>query len=490
MPSADFTPDEVIPRALSPRLVRRAAVIAVVAPFLWFGAAGAHYLWDSREADRRASLAFGLALPCPTSSQRFLVFAPHPDDEVLGCGGLIKQAREAGAAVRVVYLTNGDGFRYAVERQYRTIATSAADFVRFGELRQEEALRAMAELGLTSANVGFLGYPDGSLLELWRRNWSEHACLRSPYTRAERVPYRRAERPDALYCGAALLSLVEREISDFRPTDVLVTHPADDHRDHAAASAFVTLAVTRIREASRAPDAVCRLRYYLIHRGNWPQPQGRHTRMRLAPPAEMLGLDTQWEGRALTHAQVRAKERAIRSYRSQMGLMGRFLLSFARTSEPFGDLRPVSVDAGGPGRGMQRGLTLAVNPTADNLMRRFRPQADIRSVEVQREGDRIVLAVRTVGRPTRATSARMFVRYFAAPGCGEAGGALSLGLRGARVRGADGATGGSDRTGFSASLPASLLEGAEALSVDVETVEANTIVDRTGPRAVLVKGRN
>ncbi len=39
-----------------------------------------------------------------------LVFAPHPDDEVLGCGGVISQALKQEKRVGVVVLTNGDGF--------------------------------------------------------------------------------------------------------------------------------------------------------------------------------------------------------------------------------------------------------------------------------------------------------------------------------------------------------------------------------------------
>ena len=39
---------------------------------------------------------------------RLLVFAPHPDDEVLAAGGLIQQVREAGGIVHVVYVTSGD----------------------------------------------------------------------------------------------------------------------------------------------------------------------------------------------------------------------------------------------------------------------------------------------------------------------------------------------------------------------------------------------
>ena len=36
-----------------------------------------------------------------------IVFAPHPDDETLGCGGTILKKRSLGAPVEVVFLTDG-----------------------------------------------------------------------------------------------------------------------------------------------------------------------------------------------------------------------------------------------------------------------------------------------------------------------------------------------------------------------------------------------
>jgi len=41
-------------------------------------------------------------------NQRLLVIAPHPDDEVIGCGGLIAKIKNAGGKVYVLYLTVGD----------------------------------------------------------------------------------------------------------------------------------------------------------------------------------------------------------------------------------------------------------------------------------------------------------------------------------------------------------------------------------------------
>lgn len=42
------------------------------------------------------------------TGQRLLVVAPHPDDEVLGCGGLIRKVKSEGGKVYVLYMTVGD----------------------------------------------------------------------------------------------------------------------------------------------------------------------------------------------------------------------------------------------------------------------------------------------------------------------------------------------------------------------------------------------
>lgn len=41
-------------------------------------------------------------------NQRLLIIAPHPDDEVLGCGGLIKRVKEAGGKVFILFMTVGN----------------------------------------------------------------------------------------------------------------------------------------------------------------------------------------------------------------------------------------------------------------------------------------------------------------------------------------------------------------------------------------------
>ena len=44
----------------------------------------------------------------PIKAERVLIIAPHPDDEVIGCGGVILNYLEQGSDVTVVIVTNGE----------------------------------------------------------------------------------------------------------------------------------------------------------------------------------------------------------------------------------------------------------------------------------------------------------------------------------------------------------------------------------------------
>src|SRR5436305_15278908 len=81
-----------------------------------------------------------------------LVVAPHYDDEVLGCGGLVAQLAAAGAVVRVLFLSDGGGG--AGEG-----ANPLPDRDAYRERRREESARAAEVLGV--AGSGHLAPPDG-----------------------------------------------------------------------------------------------------------------------------------------------------------------------------------------------------------------------------------------------------------------------------------------------------------------------------------------
>ena len=53
-----------------------------------------------------------------------LVLAPHPDDEIFGCGGALRQAVRSGAEVRVVVLTDGAAQGEAAERREESRAAA------------------------------------------------------------------------------------------------------------------------------------------------------------------------------------------------------------------------------------------------------------------------------------------------------------------------------------------------------------------------------
>ncbi|MXP63037.1 PIG-L family deacetylase [Roseomonas sp. M0104] len=83
-----------------------------------------------------------------------VVLAPHPDDESLGCGGLLAMAREAGRAVAVVFVSDGA----ASHRNSRRYPPPA-----LRDLRAAEALAALAALGLPADAAHFLGLPDAAV---------------------------------------------------------------------------------------------------------------------------------------------------------------------------------------------------------------------------------------------------------------------------------------------------------------------------------------
>ncbi|MCK6448671.1 MAG: PIG-L family deacetylase [Planctomycetes bacterium] len=126
--------------------------------------------------------------PFASFPRRVLVFAPHPDDEVLGLGGTLALHAARGDAVRIVIATDGAAGLEGADRQ------------RVAELRAAESRAAARELGLD--DVRFLECPDGGL-----------------------------DKEPAL---AAKLAAV---IAEFAPDAVYLPSPFEYHADHRALSA-------------------------------------------------------------------------------------------------------------------------------------------------------------------------------------------------------------------------------------------------------------
>ena len=135
-----------------------------------------------------------------------VVVAPHPDDESLGCGGLIAAARAEGRDVRLVVVSDGCG-----SHTHSALYPPA----RLRDLREAETLRAVAVLGMAPGAVTFLGLPDAH------------------------VP---SEGPQAEAAASAVIAAAEA----CEAGAVFVTWRHDPHCDHKASAAIVALARSRM----------------------------------------------------------------------------------------------------------------------------------------------------------------------------------------------------------------------------------------------------
>lgn len=209
---------------------------------------------DWREALDR--LPFG-TLRDLVGGSPFLVVAPHPDDEALGCGGLLAAAADAGIPAHVVVLTDGA----ASHRASPTYPPA-----RLAALRRRESEAAAARLGVPRANLSFLDLPDTS------------------------APREGLEFDRAV---AAVVAIARNA----RVETLLVTSRHDPHCDHEAADAIA-------RAVTSSLGAV-RLWAYPI----WSLHLAADTVIEDAPPRGWRFDITRWRG---------AKHDAIRCYASQM----------------------------------------------------------------------------------------------------------------------------------------------------------------------------
>jgi LmbE family N-acetylglucosaminyl deacetylase len=274
--------------------------------------------WSAPETPR----AVPLVLP---PKARLLVFSPHPDDETLAAGGLIHRFARQKLPVRVVFFTNGDGYPEALA------ADHVHDYVALGALRRREAVAAAHRLGLTPRDVRFLGFPDGGLAALWEAHWSPAVPYTSPYTREDEPPYPDAVDPDAEYDGTDLTAIVVRMLHEFRPTVVVMPHPADTHPDHQHAAYFVTEALAKLQGSGvLARDLT--VVTYLVHWPSWPR-RSSSPPDRVVPDARVPV--TAWSETDLTPDELAAKRAALGEYRSQLDVMGGFLRAFLCRNELF-----------------------------------------------------------------------------------------------------------------------------------------------------------
>ena len=275
------------------------------------------------------------------SHLKLMVFAPHPDDETIAVAGLIQRVRASGGEVRVVFMTNGDGYLDAVRHTVHRDRTSSADFIAYGQRRHDEALRALSRLDVNPADAVFLGFPDDGIDDLWAGHWSDSNPYTSPYTRFDRPPYKDSWLRDVEYAGADLKSAVTRALRDFEPNWIVLPDPRDRHPDHCTTGVFVLDALQRQQQKTGAPAV--KVLAYLVHYPDFPASTswtkeilgagvgGTSTASRQLAGAPWLRLP-------LSSSQQTSKGDALAAYSSQLEVMRPFLQQFLRSYELYTEL--------------------------------------------------------------------------------------------------------------------------------------------------------
>ncbi len=266
-------------------------------------------------------------------NERVLILAPHPDDEVIGCAGVIQQALRAGARVRIVYLTNGDHNELAFIVYEKRITIRQGEFVHMGKVRQEESIKAMKFLGLSENDLVFLGYPDFGTFDIFDRYWQDKKPFRDRMTRISSVPYKDNPSYGAPYQGESILSDLVKQILDYKPDKIFVSHPADVNVDHKSLYLFLQVALSDLEGQIPKPKVYP----YLVHCVGWPKPRHYHPELELYPPDKFINSRINWVRSDLSFNELDKKYQAILFYKSQTQSSAFYLFSFVRENELFGD---------------------------------------------------------------------------------------------------------------------------------------------------------
>ncbi len=153
-----------------------------------------------------------------TMSDRFgrvLAIAPHPDDEILGCGGTLARLVDEGGAVTIAVATTGRQPAFTAEQV---------------EQVQQEMRRAHSIIGVTDTRL--LGLPAAEL---------------------DKIPARE--------CNAPFAKLFD----EVRPNTLLLPFAGDIHLDHQ-----LTFLAAMVAARPRHPGAPCQiLCYETVSETNW-----------------------------------------------------------------------------------------------------------------------------------------------------------------------------------------------------------------------------
>jgi LmbE family N-acetylglucosaminyl deacetylase len=278
-------------------------------------------------------------LPELKKSDRVLILAPHPDDEAIGCAGVIQQALRVGANVHVAYLTNGDHNQVSFIVYEKRLTIKKAEFIHMGEVRRQEAVKAMKLLGLNESNLIFLGYPDFGTFTIFCKYWQSKKPYKSLLTRITSVPYKENLSFGSPYTAESILTDLKKVLLAYKPNKIFVSHPVDTNPDHKSFYLFLQVALLDLEKDLLKPEVYP----YLVHCVGWPLPRHYHPELALLPPEKLSGIQINWLSLNLSKEESVKKYEAINCYKSQTLSAAFYLLAFARNNELFGDFPEIAL---------------------------------------------------------------------------------------------------------------------------------------------------
>ncbi len=152
--------------------------------------------------------------------KKVMVLVPQEDDDLLIAGQVLPEIYKNGADTRVVFVTNGDKFFTARQRQ-------------------DEARDSLKTLGIPKDKIIFLGYPDGGTIFINKSGKLEKSFSSGlDHTNSGKhfVDYHFSKYgTHAQYTRQNVLSDIKDAILDYCP-DYIIAIDFDDHRDHRGVS--------------------------------------------------------------------------------------------------------------------------------------------------------------------------------------------------------------------------------------------------------------
>ncbi len=220
----------------------------------------------------------------PLPARPAIVFAPHQDDETLGCGGTIALKRRAGLPVWVVFLTDGS-------KSHRGLVSADA----LSAMRMREARQAGQALGVAEEAIRFFSFPNGGL-----KNVRAEARAR-----------------------------VKELIAELQPGEIYIPSAWDFHYEHAITNEIVLSALAQIAQqgALRQPIQVFEYPIWFWDQWPWVDLRGENVeeRSRLIKRTLRYGFGLAFPAyfryAICISDSLRVKQQALDVYESQMTRM-------------------------------------------------------------------------------------------------------------------------------------------------------------------------